>query len=71
MVNAFEKACGKAIPYRVSERRTGDIARSFADPAEAERLLGWKARYGIDDMCRDAWRWQSMNPQGYNTNPLP
>lgn len=65
MVAAFEKACGRLMSHRIVERRSGDVAQSFADPSEAERLLGWKARYGLDDMCGDAWRWQQMNPQGY------
>ena len=69
MVHAFEKACGKPVPYRITERRSGDVSQSFADPSEAARLLGWKARFGLEDMCRDAWRWQSMNPRGYGTEP--
>lgn len=67
VVRTFEQACGKPVPYRIIERRSGDVAQSFADPSEAERLLGWKARFGMEDMCRDAWRWQSMNPRGYGT----
>jgi len=58
MVRAFEKASGRAVPYVIVERRPGDIAACYADPALAEKLLGWKAQLGIDDMCRDAWRWQ-------------
>ncbi|MGZ8983662.1 MAG: UDP-glucose 4-epimerase GalE [Methylotenera sp.] len=69
MVNAFEKACDKPVPYRIVERRSGDVAQSYADPSEAERFLGWKAHFSLEDMCRDAWRWQSMNPQGYGTEP--
>lgn len=65
MVRAYENACGHPVSYRIVERRAGDSAQSFADPTEAARLLGWKANLGLDDMCRDAWRWQSMNPQGY------
>ena len=67
MVAAFEKACGKSVPYRVVDRRPGDVAQSFADPSEAARTLGWSTRWNLDDMCRDAWRWQSMNPHGYGT----
>ena len=67
MVTAFEKACGKPVPYRVVDRRPGDVAQSFADPSEAARTLGWSTRWNLDDMCRDAWRWQSMNPHGYGT----
>ena len=62
---AFEKACGKTIPYQVIERRPGDVAVSYADPAKANRELNWQARLGIDEMCADAWRWQSQNPNGY------
>lgn len=69
MVRAFEKTCGKPLSYRIAERRSGDVAQSYADPSEAERLLGWKARFGLEEMCRDAWHWQSMNPQGYATEP--
>jgi UDP-glucose 4-epimerase len=53
------------VPYRVAPRRPGDIATFYADLAKAERELGWKARRGLDEMMRDAWRWQSMNPDGY------
>lgn len=69
MINAFEKTSGKSVPYCIVERRSGDVAQSFADPSEAERLLGWKARLDLEDMCRDAWRWQSMNPNGYDSEP--
>ncbi|OIQ87101.1 UDP-glucose 4-epimerase [mine drainage metagenome] len=69
IVKAFEKASGQHVPYRIVERRPGDVALCFSDPSEAERLLGWKARYSLEDMCRDAWRWQSMNPDGYGTEP--
>jgi len=65
MVRAFEKVTGIKIPYKIVERRVGDIVISYADASEAERLLGWKAQLGLEEMCRDAWRWQSMNPQGY------
>jgi UDP-glucose 4-epimerase len=65
MVRAFEAASGKSVPYRVAPRRPGDIATCYADPTKAERDLGWKARRGLDEMMRDAWRWQSMNPDGY------
>jgi UDP-glucose 4-epimerase len=58
MVKAFETASGRAIPYRVADRRAGDIAQFWADPALANRLLGWKATRGLDAMCADAWRWQ-------------
>jgi UDP-glucose 4-epimerase len=65
MVKAFEKASGKTIPYVIDPRRPGDIAVCYADPTFAEKTLGWKATRGIEEMCRDAWRWQSQNPDGY------
>ena len=65
MIDAFEKAAGRAIPYRVVGRRPGDIAQCFADPGLAEKELGWRAKFGIKEMCRDAWHWQFQNPQGY------
>jgi len=64
-VSAFERACGKPIPYRIVERRPGDAAISFADPSLAQKELGWFAMRSLDDMCQDAWRWQSLNPNGY------
>ncbi|MDR3165045.1 MAG: UDP-glucose 4-epimerase GalE [Synergistaceae bacterium] len=65
MIAAFEKACGKHIDREFTLRRPGDIAEVYADPSKAFRELGWKAEYGIDEMCGDAWRWQSANPNGY------
>ena len=65
IVRAFEVASGKPVPYRLASRRTGDVAMCYADPVKAERELGWKARLGLHEMMRDAWRWQSMNPNGY------
>ncbi len=65
VVKAFEHASGRAVPYRIAPRRAGDIAQCYADPTLAERELGWRAEYGLDDMCVDAWRWQSDNPQGF------
>jgi UDP-glucose 4-epimerase len=65
MLAAFEHAAGKHIPYQVVAPRPGDVPTSYADPSKAERELGWKAVRGIDEMCADTWRWQSMNPQGY------
>lgn len=58
MVHAFEKASGRPVPYAIEPRRPGDIAACYADPALARKLLGWQAARGIDDMCRDAWKWQ-------------
>jgi len=66
MIEAFKKASGKTIAYEVVARRSGDIASCYADPAKAKTVLGWQARYGIDRMCEDAWRWQSQNPNGFN-----
>ena len=65
MVAAFERACGKKIPYKIVARRPGDVSISYADPSKAARELQWKAVHGIDEMCEDVWRWQSMNPDGY------
>lgn len=65
LLRAFEAASGRAIPYEIVDRRPGDAASCYADPGLAERLLGWRASRGIDAMCRDAWRWQAQNPQGY------
>jgi UDP-glucose 4-epimerase len=65
MVRAFEKASGRKIPYRIGARRPGDIATCYADPRLANEELGWHAERGIEEMCADAWRWQSMNPDGY------
>lgn len=65
VVAAFQKASGKKVPHRIVGRRPGDIAECYADPSKAERELGWRAEKGIDDMCADAWRWQSNNPNGY------
>jgi UDP-glucose 4-epimerase len=61
VVRAFEAASGQKVPYRIVGRRPGDIAACYADPSLAKSLLGWQAQYGIDEMCRDAWRWQSMS----------
>ncbi|MEL6920458.1 MAG: UDP-glucose 4-epimerase GalE [Pseudomonadota bacterium] len=68
MVRAFERASGKPVPYEVTERRSGDIASCYADAARAKELMGWEAKLGLDDMCADAWRWQSQNPSGYGNN---
>ncbi len=67
MVKAFSKACGKEIPYEIKPRRAGDIAMCYADPAKAAKVLGWKAERGLDEMCEDTWRWQSQNPNGYES----
>lgn len=65
MVHAFEKVVGKPIPYKIMPRRPGDIAECYADPSLAEKVLGFKATKNIDDMCRDAMHWQTLNPDGY------
>lgn len=65
VVRAFEATSGQAVPYRIVDRRPGDIAQCYADPSRAERELGWKAQRDIAEMCRDAWNWQLKNPVGY------
>ena len=65
LVHAFEKATGVKVPYVIKPRRSGDVAECWSDPSKAARELGWKAQYGIEDMCEDAWRWQKNNPNGY------
>ena len=65
VIAAFEKACGKKIPYQIVARRAGDVAACYADPAKAKAELGWIAERGIDQMCADSWAWQSKNPHGY------
>ncbi|NPD30909.1 UDP-glucose 4-epimerase GalE [Eggerthellaceae bacterium zg-1084] len=65
VVNAFSRACGKQLPYQIKPRRAGDIAENYAACDKARDELGWEARYDLDRMCADSWRWQSMNPEGY------
>ena len=65
MIHAFSNAVGKEIPYVIKPRRPGDIATCYADPSKAKKELGWEAKRGIDEMCADGWKWQSMNPNGY------
>ncbi len=65
MVEAFQKASGKEIPYRFTSRRPGDIATCYADPSYAKSLLGWEAKRDLEQMCKDHWRWQKNNPDGY------
>ena len=64
VVKAFEKASGIKINYRIAPRRAGDVACCYADATKAKEVLGWQAKYDIDDMCADSWRWQSQNPNG-------
>ena len=65
MVNAFSRVNRVPVPYRIVERRPGDIATCYADSAKAKQVLGWRAEYGLEDMVRDSWNWQSNNPNGY------
>lgn len=65
VVRAFEQASGRRVPYRIAPRRPGDVAQCYADPSLARELLGWEAKRALAQMCADAWRWQSANPNGY------
>ena len=65
VVHAYEKACGKTLPYVIDPRRPGDIAQCYADPVKAREELGWEAKYDIEEMCATSWKWQSGNPNGY------
>lgn len=65
VLHAYEKACGKILPYEIKPRRAGDIATCYCDASKAREELGWVAEKGIEDMCADSWRWQSKNPDGY------
>ncbi len=67
MVWAFEKASGKSVPFKIAERRAGDVASCYADPGQALVMLGWRAERTLEKMCEDAWRWQSANPNGYDS----
>jgi UDP-glucose 4-epimerase len=67
VLRAFERASGRRIAYRVGPRRPGDIASCYADAELARQRLGWQARRDLDAMCADSWRWQSMNPEGFET----
>lgn len=67
MVQAMSKACGRDVPYQVGPRRPGDIAVCYACPKKAKQILGWEASRSLDDMCRDLWAWQSLNPNGFHT----
>ncbi len=71
IVRAFEQASGKPVTYKIAPRRPGDVAACYADPGKAASLLGWQANQSLADMCVDTWKWQSLNPQGYNSpNPV-
>jgi UDP-glucose 4-epimerase len=65
MVTTFQEVNHVPLPYKIVERRPGDVAINYADPRKSERLLKWKAQYNLADMCRDSWHWQSSNPTGY------
>lgn len=65
VLHAFEKACGKTLPYAIADRRPGDVASCYANPSHALQTLGWQAQHSLDEMCADTWRWQSQNPNGY------
>ena len=67
VITAYRKASGKDIPYKIIDRRPGDVPVSYADTSKAEKELNFKAKLDIDDMCRDSWNWQSKNPKGYNS----
>ena len=67
LVHAFQNATGVIVPYAIKPRRAGDIDACYADCSKAANELGWKARYGIDEMCADSWRWQQANPNGYRS----
>lgn len=68
VINAFQKTNNVPIPYSIKPRRAGDIATCYSDPSKAEKELGWKAEFGIEEMCRDSWNWQRKNPNGYRSN---
>jgi UDP-glucose 4-epimerase len=68
IVKAFEKSSGVNIPFQIIDRRPGDIAICYADPSKAQSELGWSAKRGIEEMCRDSWKWQKQNPNGYVSN---
>jgi UDP-glucose 4-epimerase len=71
LVRAFEHASGRAVPYEIAMRRPGDIDACYADTSLAKHLLNWRAKRGLDAMCRDSWRWQSLNPNGFNAPVAP
>ena len=70
-MRAFEAASGRTVPYEIVARRPGDVATCYADVSLARELLGWSAQRGLPQMCADAWRWQSANPQGFRGAAQP
>jgi UDP-glucose 4-epimerase len=68
MIRAFERTNGLSIPFRIMPRRPGDVAEVFADASLAGKLLGWRTEHSLERICEDAWRWQSMNPQGFDNS---
>ena len=66
MVKAFQEANDLTLPYKIVDRRPGDLATCYADPSKSAEQLGWKAEKNLVDMCRDSWRWQRMNPMGFS-----
>jgi UDP-glucose 4-epimerase len=66
VLGAFEQASGNKVPYRIVDRRPGDVATCYADPSVAKEVLGWSAEMDMAKMCEDSWRWQSNNPAGFN-----
>ncbi|MBR3385574.1 MAG: GDP-mannose 4,6-dehydratase, partial [Atopobiaceae bacterium] len=66
VIRAFSAACGRDLPYVIEPRRAGDVTANYADCSKAREQMGWVAARTIDDMCRDSWRWQSHNPNGYD-----
>jgi UDP-glucose 4-epimerase len=67
MVKTFSQVNDVPVPYQICPRRPGDIATCYADPGKSAEILGWKAIYSLDDMCRDSWNWQKNNPMGYES----
>jgi UDP-glucose 4-epimerase len=65
LINTFAEVNNVKVPYRIEDRRPGDVAACYADPSKAEKLFGWKAELGLDRMCKDSWMWQSKNPEGF------
>ena len=67
MIDAFSKACGHPVPYKIADRRPGDVAECYADPKKANQELNWRTSRELGEMCEDTWRWQKNNPDGYHS----